>query len=64
LDVVKIDQLFLTQMWLKLYDQHDYICSYEMTKMIKAISWYGIINFIFKLKIKLFLWIYNDIMKL
>jgi hypothetical protein len=35
-----------------------------MAKMIKAISWYGIINLIFKLKIELFLWIYNDIMKL
>jgi hypothetical protein len=35
-----------------------------MTKMIKAISWYDIINFIFKLKIQLFLWIYNAIMKL
>jgi hypothetical protein len=32
--------------------------------MIKAISWYGIIIFIFKLKIELFLWIYNDIIKL
>jgi hypothetical protein len=35
-----------------------------MTKMIKAISWCGIINYILKLKIKLFIWMYNDIMEL
>jgi len=33
-------------------------------EMIKVINWNDIINFIFKLKIKLFIWIYNDIMKL
>jgi len=32
--------------------------------MTKVISWHDIINFIFKLKIKLFIWIYTDIMKL
>jgi len=32
--------------------------------MTKAISWCGIINLIFKLKIKLFIWIYNDIIEL
>ncbi len=37
---------------------------FEMTKMTKAISWCGITNFIFKLKIKLFIWIYNGIMEL
>jgi hypothetical protein len=33
-----------------------------MIKMTNAISWRGIIKFIFKLKIKLFIWVYNDIM--
>jgi hypothetical protein len=36
---------------------------FKMTKMTKVISWCGIINFIYK-KIKLFIWIYNDIMEL
>ncbi len=31
--------------------------------MTKAISWHDITNLIFKLKIKLFIWIHNDIMK-
>jgi hypothetical protein len=33
-----------------------------MIKMTNAISLCGIIKFIFKFKIKIFIWIYNDIM--
>jgi hypothetical protein len=35
---------------------------FKKTKMFKVITWQGIINLIFRLKIKLLLWINNDIM--
>jgi len=40
------NQSFFTQIWLKIYYQHDETCLSKMSKMIKAISWHGIINLI------------------
>jgi hypothetical protein len=39
-------------------------CLFKKTKITKVISWHGIPILDFKLKVKLFLLIYNDIMKL
>jgi hypothetical protein len=47
--------------------KNDYLkglrCLSKMTKITRVINWHGITNLIFNLKVKLFIWIYNDIME-